>query len=148
MWKVKEDITKRHQPFIINIDLDENLDDENKLTIKGDEQLMKIALSNLIENGCKYSSNQTTNVYIKSSQFGLSIRFQDAGIGIPAEDIDNIFAPFYRGSNTKNIKGHGIGLSMVKGIIKIHGGKINVTSLENSGTTITVSLPNTIKSEM
>ena len=109
--------------------------------------VMKIALSNLIENGCKYSSNQTTNVYIKSSQFGLSIRFQDAGIGIPAEDIDNIFAPFYRGSNTKNIKGHGIGLSMVKGIIKIHGGKINVTSLERSGTTITISLPTTMNSE-
>ncbi|HEX6226670.1 MAG TPA: ATP-binding protein [Chryseolinea sp.] len=147
MWQVKEDLAKRHQDFIINIDLDENLDDETKLTIKGDEQLMKIALSNLIENGCKYSFNQTTNIYIKSSQFGLSIRFHDEGIGIPSEDIDKIFDPFYRGSNTRNIKGHGIGLSMVKGIIKIHRGKIGITSAERAGTTITISLPTAMNPE-
>ena len=141
IWQVKEELSKRHPPFIINIDLDKNLDDEKKLTIKGDEQLMKIAISNLIENGCKYSSNQTTKVYIKSSKLELSIIFQDTGIGIPAEDINNIFEPFYRGSNTKKIKGHGIGLSMVKGIIKIHGGQINITSSERLGTTITISLP-------
>ena len=143
IWQVKEDLSKRHPAFIINIDLDENLDDEKKLMIKGDEQLMKIAMSNLIKNRYKYSSNKTTNVYVKSSKLELSIVFQDTGIGIPAEDINNIFDPFYRGRNTKSIKGHGIGLSMVKGIIKTPGGKINITSLERSGTTITISLPTT-----
>jgi len=145
IWQVKEELTKRHTTFNINIDLDENVDDERVLTIKGDEQLLKIALSNLIENGCKYSRNQTTSVYIKSSNSGISIICTDNGIGIPAKDINNIFDPFYRGSNTKNIKGHGIGLSMVKGIIKIHGGEINVTSSENVGTTITISLRTSIQ---
>jgi signal transduction histidine kinase len=141
IWQVKEDLQKHHPSFVVNIDLNQSLDDEKKLTIKGDDQLIKIALSNLIENGCKYSTNQTTDVYIDTSKTGLSVSFTDTGIGIPVNDIGNVFEPFYRGSNTKNIQGHGIGLSMVKGIIKIHDGTIRITSTESSGTTITVDFP-------
>ncbi|MEX2233329.1 MAG: ATP-binding protein [Cyclobacteriaceae bacterium] len=141
MWQVKEELLKHHPSFVINIDLSESLDDETKLTIKGDEQLIKIALSNLIENGCKYSINQTTDVYIDAARTGLSVSFKDTGIGIPVDDLANIFEPFYRGSNTKKIRGHGIGLSMVKGIMKIHDGTIRITSAERIGTTITVDFP-------
>lgn len=147
VWQVKEDLLKHHPTFVINIDFDENLDDEKKLTIKGDEQLMRAALANLIENGCKYSENQTIGVFIKSSMLGLEMIFKDDGIGIPANDIPNVFEPFYRGSNTKNSKGHGIGLSMVKGILRIHSGQIHIRSAQGSGTTITVSLPTLMTSE-
>jgi signal transduction histidine kinase len=141
IWQTKDDLLKHHPSFIINIDLNENLDDEKKLTIKGDERLMKTALSNIIENGCKYSNDQTINVYVAFSRFGLTLTFRDKGIGIPKEDFANIFEPFYRGSNTKSIKGHGIGLSMVKGIIKLHGGAIQVNSGEQAGTTVTLNIP-------
>jgi signal transduction histidine kinase len=141
IWQAKEDLTKLHPTFSVNIDLDESLDDEGKLTILGDEQLMKTALSNIIENGCKYSKDQTTSVFIEPSRVGLTLLFKDKGIGIPPDDIQNIFDPFYRGSNTKNIKGHGIGLSMVKGILKLHRGNIQLTSQEGVGTTVSVSLP-------
>ena len=141
LWQVKEDLLKHHPSFVVNIDLNQNLDDEKKLTIKGDEQLIKIALSNLIENGCKYSINQTTDVYIDASKKGLSVSFKDTGIGIPVDEMGNIFEPFYRGSNTKNIQGHGIGLSMVKGIIKIHDGVIKIASAEGLGTTIKIEFP-------
>ncbi|MBT1706176.1 HAMP domain-containing sensor histidine kinase [Chryseosolibacter indicus] len=141
VWQAKEDLLRHHPSFSINIDLAEDLDDERKLIIKGDEQLIKTALSNLMENGCKYSKDETTNVFIKSSQYGITIDFRDNGIGVPAEDMVNIFEPFYRGSNTKDIKGHGIGLSMVKGIVKIHNGIIQLDSVQGVGTTITVNLP-------
>jgi signal transduction histidine kinase len=141
IWQVKDELLKHHPSFVVNIDLNESVDDEKKLTIKGDEQLIKIALSNLIENGCKYSFNKTTDVYIDVSKTGLSVSFKDTGIGIPVDDMANIFEPFYRGSNTKKIQGHGIGLSMVKGIIKIHDGTIRITSAERIGTTITVDFP-------
>lgn len=141
VWQVKEDLHKHHKDFVINIDLDESLDDENKLTIRGDEQLMKTALANIIENGCKYSPDKKTSVFIQSSRFGLTMLFKDEGIGIPPEDIPNIFEPFYRGANTKSIKGHGIGLSMVKGIIKLHKGTIQLISTIDSGTVVTVNLP-------
>ena len=141
VWQAKDELLKHHPDFVINIDLDETLDDEDSLTIKGDEQLIKTAVSNIIENGCKYSENRRTDVYIQPRPSGLSLLFKDQGIGIPPEDIPNIFEPFYRGSNTMNIKGHGIGLSMVRGIIKLHGGNIQINSTQSHGTTTTIHLP-------
>jgi signal transduction histidine kinase len=141
MWQAKEDLMKHHKAFVINIDLDENLDDENRLTIRGDDHLIKTAFANIIENGCKYSGNKTTSVFIQSANDGLTIHFKDSGMGIPPEDIPNIFEPFYRGMNTKNIRGHGIGLSMVKGIIKLHKGTIQLASTSPKGTVVAVHLP-------
>lgn len=141
IWQVKEDLMKHNPSYSINIDLDESLDDENKLTISGDEQLLKTALMNLIDNSCKYSADKTSSVFIQSSRYGLKVVFKDAGIGIPPQDVQNVFEPFYRASNTKTIKGHGIGLSMVKGIVKLHQGTIQLESLVGVGTTITINFP-------
>lgn len=141
MWQVKEDFMKHREGFKVNIDFDGNLDDEIRLTIWGDEQLIKTAFANIIDNGCKYSQDKTTSIFIQESKFGLTILFKDDGIGIPPGDIANVFEPFYRGTNTKNIRGHGIGLSMVKGIIKLHKGTINFLSNLGSGTTVTVNFP-------
>jgi signal transduction histidine kinase len=141
LWQAKEELQKHSPSFIIKIDLDETLDDENKLIIKGDSQLIKTALSNIIENGCKYSNDHMTKVRISSSRFGLELTFRDNGIGISKEDIENIFEPFYRGRNTTTIKGHGIGLSMVKNIIKLHKGIIQIESDLGSGTMITLTVP-------
>lgn len=141
IWQTKEEVLKHHPDFTIHVDFDESLDDELKLTIRGDEQLIKTALTNLIENGCKYSSDRSIELFIASQRTGLSIHFKDKGIGIPTDDLSNIFEPFYRGSNTSNIKGHGIGLSMVKGIIKLHGGTLHISSIVGTGTTVTVDLP-------
>jgi signal transduction histidine kinase len=141
VWQAKEELSRLHNNFTILIDLDENLDDEHKLTIKGDEQLMKTAFSNIIENGCKYSANATVNVFISGSINGITLTFRDKGIGISKDEIPNIFEPFYRGGNTKNISGHGIGLSMAKGIIKLHDGTLDLLSIEGKGTVVTINLP-------
>ncbi len=141
VWLAKEDVARHHPDFVIDIDLDEKLDDETKLTIRGDEQLIKTAISNLMENGCKYSTDKTVGVFIQESRVGVSVVFRDHGIGIPKEEIANVFDPFYRCSNTQNIRGHGIGLSMVKGIIKLHKGILQLTSTGGAGTTVTVNFP-------
>jgi signal transduction histidine kinase len=141
MWQAKEDVVKHNPDFVVNIDLNPNLDEERKLTIRGDEQLIRTAFVNIIENGCKYSGNKTSTVFIQASLAGLLISFKDTGIGIPKQDLQSIFEPFYRGSNTKNIKGHGIGLSMVQGIIKLHNGTIQIISTIHMGTTVTITLP-------
>jgi signal transduction histidine kinase len=140
VWQAKEELEKHNRTFKINIDLEEDLNEE-KLSIKGDEQLIRTAIANIAENGCKYSKDRTTNIFISAMPSALVLTFKDNGIGIPYQDIPNIFEPFYRGSNTQNIKGHGIGLSMVKGIVKLHNGSIQIDSIENSGTVITMSLP-------
>lgn len=141
IWQAKEELMKRRDGFKIHIDLDANLDDDSRLTIRGDEQLIKTAFSNIIDNGCKYSPDKTARVFIQASKDKVTIQFTDNGMGISPVDIPNIFEPFYRGTNTKNIRGHGIGLSMVKGIIKLHKGTIELASSLGSGTAVTVTLP-------
>jgi signal transduction histidine kinase len=141
MWQAKEEVMRHHKDFNVHIDLDENLDDEVKLTILGDEHLIRTAFTNIIENGCKYSGDHTTTIFIQGKKDGINIRFTDKGIGIRPEDLPKIFEPFYRGTNTKDIKGDGIGLSMVKGILKLHKGTIHLTSAPDSGTVVVVTLP-------
>lgn len=141
LWQLKDDVSKRNAGFQIHIQLDEAIDDESALTIKGDEQLMRTALLNVLENGCKYSPDRTTKVQLGTKDRKLIVSFTDRGIGILPEDLPNIFQPFYRGSNTKNVQGHGIGLSMVKGIIKIHSGSIHIESRPGEGTTVSITLP-------
>lgn len=141
IWQSKEEMLKHNPSFIIHIDFHHDLDDEKKLTIRGDSQLLKTALSNVIENGCKYSGDNTVKIFVHPARSGVSITIRDQGIGIPPEDIQNIFEPFFRGSNTKTIKGHGIGLSMVKGIIRLHKGSIHIHSENGSGTTVTLTFP-------
>ena len=69
------------------------------------------------------------------------ITIEDTGIGIESEDLQHVFEPFYRASNASNHKGHGIGLSLIQKIVKLHKGDIQVESIKGEGTTVKVSLP-------
>jgi signal transduction histidine kinase len=141
VWLAKEDISKHRPDFKINIDMDQDIDDAEKLTTDGDEQLIRIAVGNLIENACKYSDDKTSTIVIKPDDHGLKVVVSDRGIGISKEDMEKIFHPFYRGSNTLDIRGHGIGLPMVKGIMRLHDGAIELISEIGIGTTVTLSFP-------
>jgi signal transduction histidine kinase len=63
------------------------------------------------------------------------------GIGIPEEELKMVFQPFYRAKNAIGTKGHGIGLSLVEKVIKLHKGKITVNSEIMKGSTFTLTLP-------
>lgn len=141
VWQARDELVRHNPNYNIRIDLDSRLDDEQKLTVEGDEQLIKTAISNILENGCKYSKDHAVELLITSNPFGLLLEFRDKGIGIPPEDLENIFAPFYRGSNTLNTPGNGIGLSIVKRIIDLHGGELTIDSVLDSGTRVSVNLP-------
>lgn len=141
IWQTREELLRHNPSYSIRIDMDENLDDESKLTIQGDEHLIKIALINVIDNGCKYSNDHTIEVLIHTTASGPLLEFKDNGIGIPPAEIENIFEPFYRAGNTQNIKGHGIGLSVVKGIISLYKGTLHIVSAVDKGTTITIQFP-------
>ncbi|MEC4818634.1 MAG: PAS domain S-box protein [Scytonema sp. PMC 1069.18] len=107
-----------------------------------DPKLLQHILSNLLSNAVKYSSSNGTvdlEIYCKSKE--VIFKIKDSGIGIPVVDQQQIFEPFYRGSNIDNIPGTGLGLSIVKTLIELHGGEISVESVVGAGTTFTVSLP-------
>lgn len=102
---------------------------------------MKVAFSNLFENGCKFSKNKQTSVSILSMTGKILLQFADKGIGISEDDLKNIFTPFYRGENKLFADRNGIGLSLTQEIIYLHKGIIAIQSKQNQGTTFTVELP-------
>lgn len=108
-------------------------DNENDLLFTGNPGLLEIAIKNLIDNACKFS-NEDVDVKISTSEKSIVVTIIDHGVGIPENEIDNIFKPFRRGSNVKYISGFGVGLSIVGKIIELHRAKIQVTSTENKGT--------------
>ena len=119
-------------------------DQNEEYTINADKSLIKEALRIFIDNSIKYTPAKGSikvNSYTKSNSAIISI--EDTGIGIPKEDLPNIFNRFYRSdkSRTKKSGGTGLGLAIAKWIIDNHNGKINVWSEVNEGTVIRIELP-------
>ena len=107
-----------------------------------DEALMHRAIANLLSNAIKYSPVGTSVIFEVSCQAeSITLRVQDEGIGISAEDQQHLFESFYRASNVGTIKGTGIGLTIVKAVIVAHQGSISVQSQPGQGTTFTMILP-------
>ncbi|CAM3418576.1 ATP-binding protein [Arcobacter aquimarinus] len=110
--------------------------------IKGFPNLLKIAVKNAIKNAIQFSHKNTKvilNIFEKNDEIIVSI--QDFGIGIPKDEQSKIFEKFYRTdkSRNKNSGGTGLGMSIMKKIIDINYGRINIESIENIGTTIYLS---------
>jgi len=133
LWQIRNEMIKRNPAYSIEILFDETIDDDSKLSVKGNEQLLKIAFVNLIDNSCKYSDDEKAEVAISYQSKKVQIEFKDRGIGISKDDLKHIFEPFHRGKNAFNQKGHGIGLSLVERIVRSHGGTIRIKSELHTG---------------
>lgn len=141
LWEAKAELTRLHPEYTIAIELDPTIDDDSKLNVLTDEQLLKSAFVNIMDNGCKYSAERKVRVRLQSEAGKVVLEFSDRGVGIAEEDQPHIFEPFYRGRNAKNVKGSGIGLSLVEKIVRSHRGQITVFSREGHGARIVVELP-------
>jgi PAS domain S-box-containing protein len=108
-----------------------------------DEHLLKTSITNLIVNAIKYSEKELpiiiTSTITNTNKF--SIKIKDAGIGIPAINQPNIFNKFYRGNNTGNVGGTGLGLHITKKLVNLMGGNLTFTSKINKGTIFKISFP-------
>jgi signal transduction histidine kinase len=138
-WQVRETLLKKNGNHQAIIQLDEKSDLLPE--IKGNEALLYTAFLNLMENGIKFSGNQLVKVSFKINIKDVVISFQNGGTIIPNNELTGIFESFRRGSNARNTKGHGVGLSLTQKIVNLHKGKISVNSSENEGTTFTIVLP-------
>jgi len=141
LWQSQEEIIRFNNDYRINISIDDSLTDSDQMIVVGDESLLKVAVSNIIDNACKYSDDHTVDIKFRHIEKSIEIKFKDKGIGISEEDIKKIFEPFYRGANTISISGTGIGLPLVNQIIKNHNGTVEISSLIGKGTIVTVLLP-------
>lgn len=142
VWQTKASIIKNHPHYKVNFDVSDLPDDPEKLYVKGNEQLLKTALTNLFDNGCKFSPDSMINVKIFiTKENSIVIEIMDKGPGISLEEKAMIFEPFYRSPKTNNIKGSGIGLSLVDSILKLHNAVLDIESRENIGSIFRMTLP-------
>jgi PAS domain S-box-containing protein len=111
-------------------------------TICVDKKLLQPILTNLLSNAIKYSPpNSKVDFELFCENESVIFQIKDQGIGIPTVDQQKLFEPFYRGRNVGDIQGTGLGLSVVKKLVDLHGGQISVASEMNVGTTFTITLP-------
>lgn len=107
-----------------------------------DEKLCKYILTNLISNAKKYSPPESLIKFsLDYSDEGVNFEISDQGIGIPEQDQQRLFDPFFRAHNVKNIPGSGLGLSIVRNCIELHNGKMSFKSSVDCGSTFSVWLP-------
>lgn len=113
-----------------------------------DMDKMEIVFNNLLENSVVFNDNQEKKIKVeavKKDKDFVEISFSDNGYGIPSEEFENIFKPFYQIENSQgdvgNVEGNGLGLALVKKIIDSAGGNIKVESKPQEGTTISFTVP-------
>jgi two-component system, OmpR family, sensor histidine kinase ArlS len=138
IFSIVDDFKKRKPHYTLSVDFSTNPDTDTQLECYANERLLRLLFNNLIDNACKYSGNNNAKIDIDFSSSEIIISIVDYGIGIPIDELDNIFKPLYRGSNTSSIQGHGIGLAIVKRIADLHNASLNIKSEKNLGTTVTV----------
>ena len=144
--KMIEEVVANHQEVNPDYRLRTNLE-ELPASFVMDAKLMRQVVSNLLSNAIKYSE-PGTQVWIEGTAHGdggFSLHVRDEGLGIPADELDRLFERFFRASTSTGIAGTGIGLHMVKALIDLHGGTIDVTSEVGNGTTFSFTLPEPAK---
>ncbi|MDB5804879.1 MAG: histidine kinase [Betaproteobacteria bacterium] len=111
--------------------------------VRGTAELLHRAFENVIRNAVKYTA-PGSSVQV-STRFGgageLLVLVQDAGPGVPADELQSIFTPFFRGSNGAGSEGHGLGLAIARRVVEAHGGSIRAGNGEQGGLRVEIVLP-------
>jgi len=141
LMEVKQNLSRVNKNLKIKMDFSLLPESPEKLKIKGNEQLLHLAISNIISNASKYSDNNEVYLALGATEQSVVIIIKDKGIGIPESEMPYIFDPYFRASNTFNYEGYGIGLPLSRNIIKMHNGELLIKSVEKSGTTVQIILP-------
>ncbi|WP_420572905.1 PAS domain-containing sensor histidine kinase [Kordia sp.] len=118
-------------------------DDIDGYSLYQDEKIIELALSNVVNNAIKYSSENTIiDISITQNDAMTTINIKDNGIGIPEREQKNIFNRYFRAENALLVQGTGIGLNIVKSHLENLKGSISFESTENEGSTFTLNIPN------
>ena len=141
LMRIPSEVQKEDKQFSVTLKFDDLPEEESKLLVFGNEELLLTSFRNIVANACKYSDDHHADVALSFVESKFIITISDQGIGIPQKELDKIFQPFYRIDGDRSVKGFGLGLSLANRIIKLHRGNIKVKSIPSSGTTFTVELP-------
>ncbi|HTL12727.1 MAG TPA: hybrid sensor histidine kinase/response regulator, partial [Bdellovibrionota bacterium] len=111
--------------------------------VVGDRARLVQIFMNLLSNALKYTKKGSVELSLEQKDYALMIRVRDTGVGLRADELEQLFQKFYRGRSALESaeQGTGLGLVIVRGLVEAHGGTISAESEEGVGTTFTVSLP-------
>jgi len=114
------------------------------LVIEDDQRLAELIRRGLEEDGyinyLRKKIDKRCSVSVSFSKDQVLLAFKDEGAGIPEDELEHIFEPFFRGKNHQAAGGYGIGLALTQQIIQLHNGRIQANSETNRGTTMRVWL--------
>jgi signal transduction histidine kinase len=111
------------------------------LLVDGDERLLDQVFTNLLTNAVKYSGDSRAIDVSLATQGGrVEVAIRDYGIGIPEDELPQLFTRYFRASTARGIAGTGIGLDLARNLVEMHGGEVAVASRIGEGSTFTVRL--------
>ena len=99
LMDAREAVLKINEGYKVDIVFEREIDDDDDISVKGNEYLLKVAFINLMENACKFSANHQCAVSINFDHDRVKLGFKDSGIGIAKDELESIFSAFYRGKN-------------------------------------------------
>jgi two-component system sensor histidine kinase KdpD len=111
------------------------------MTVDADRELLALALRQLIDNALKYSPAASTIAIVARSNGAVELTVHNSGSSIPSQEQTRVTDRFYRGSQARQIPGTGMGLAIVQQIASAHGGTVKISSADDSGTAVVLSLP-------
>lgn len=139
-----EDIVKRQMPLAAQKNITLSLEESGQVSIEGDEMKLSLAISNLVENGIKYTNiDGSVTVSLEADSQNAYITVTDTGIGISEAEQGKVFTRFYRVDKTRDrdTGGTGLGLAITHKTVLLHNGSIRIVSRENEGSRFIVRLP-------
>ena len=118
-----------------------HLDFSTETVLVARKNALKRCFNNIIENGLNYATNVFINITKSSNRINITI--DDDGAGIPINQYKNVFKPFYRLDESRNLNhsGVGLGMSIAEDIIRSHGGNIELNESKHNGLQVKISLP-------
>lgn len=141
LLRLPGEIAKVTEGYTVKLEFEKLPEDESKLFVFGNAALLFTAIKNIVSNACKYSTSKLAIVKLVVIHNEIIISVKDDGPGIPEKEMANIFQPFYRIGDGKAVTGFGVGLPLVKRIVKLHNGQIQIKSVLGKGTTFFIHLP-------
>lgn len=123
-----------------DIDLDTQIPD--RVTISADQELLELVWNNLLSNAFKFTpAGGQVRLCLRQLDQQVAVTIQDTGCGISPETQSHIFEKFYQGDTSHATQGNGLGLALVRRVVDICQGSIQLTSAPEQGTTFTITLP-------
>lgn len=141
LMRMPREMSNLGNGFSVQLSFDDLPEEEERLLVFGNEDLLFSAIRNIILNACKYSGDHVAMVGLTVKEDEIVVQVKDEGKGIPEDALQSIFQPFFRVDDLQEEAGFGLGLSLAGRIIKLHKGRIDIKSQVDKGTEITIFIP-------